>query len=138
MNFFEPETHESNEFDAEAWSIENNRIALILFRQDFPAGQLQWTVGLDFEQTQELGWFAVNVQYLKETIDQLSNAIAPHDLKPISANRLALLELCWESSNAMWKLVEEFVNQGHDSEPIRAAVIEHCHLVQHIYSKYIV
>lgn len=135
MNYFEPETHESNEFDAEAWSIENNRIALILFRQDFPAGKLQWTIGLDFEQTQELGWFAVNAQYLKETIEQLPTVMSMQDTYQISANRLALLELCLESSRAMWRLVEEFANLGHDSETIRTAVIEHYQLIQHILSK---
>lgn len=132
MDWHEPETHEGNEFDAEAWSIETNRIALILFRQDFPKGNLQWTVGLDFERTQELGWFALNVQYLKETIEQLINIISMQDLNPIPTQRLAVLEHCLDSSNAMWKLVEEFVNLGHDSVTLRSAIIEHYHLVAKI------
>lgn len=132
MDFNEPETHGGSEFDADAWSVETNRIALIQFRQDFPDGNLQWTIGLDFEKTQELGWFALNVQYLKESIEQLIQSLSVQDQNPIPTQRLTLLDRCLDSSNAVWKLVEEFVNQGHDSEAIRNAVVEHQHLLRQI------
>jgi len=137
MSWHEPETHEGNEFDGEAWFVENNRTSLVLFRQRFPKADLNWTKSLSFEQEQEVGEFATVLEYFEEAISWIAELYANEDLRKLNAEQKEVLLAMSSSARAIWVLVEEFVNSGKDSKTVRDIVMKHYEFQTEVLRKFL-